>query len=149
MIRDDANLSFAIWSKPFIWSGIKTFSGFNVFNNNIIIKVGSQLIFDKNATVKISGKVTYHKNWRYSIGGSILLDSCLFRKNNKNATVGKKSRVTINHSAIDTPNNFEQKSLYKNKIIISNKNMDLYDFKHPLFSNKETLINKNIFGNYQ
>jgi hypothetical protein len=91
----------------------------------------------------------YHKNWRYSSGGTIHLQNCLFESNNENVTVGKKSKVMINASQIDTANKFDQKSLYKKKIIISHDELDLYDLSHPLFKNKSSLINKNVMGYYE
>ncbi len=62
----------------------------------------------------------YHKNWRYSKGGTIYLDKCVFEENIQNATVGKKSKVVINDSKIDTLDNFNTKSIKKKKITISN-----------------------------
>jgi len=44
-------------NKTVVWSGIKVFSGFNVFDEDIIIEKGTKLIFDHNATVKVLGKV--------------------------------------------------------------------------------------------
>ena len=88
----------------------------------------------------------YHKNWRYSDGGTIILDKCKFEENIINATVGKKSKVVINDSSIDTPEKFNSKSLLKKKIIISNDGLVKYDLKGPLFQNKIHLINKEIRG---
>jgi hypothetical protein len=104
----------------------------------------------------------YHKNWRYSYGGTISLENCLFENNNKTATVGKKSKVFINHSYLDRPDNFEQKSLIKKKIIINNNrverdlNRSLFDsflFDSPFFSpsllkEKAMLINNKVMGYY-
>lgn len=84
----------------------------------------------------------YHKNWRYSEGGTIYLDKCIFEKNTYNATVGKKSKVVINNSLIDTANNFEAKSMKKNKIIIS----DLEQIK-PNLSKISTYKYINLINN--
>ncbi len=59
----------------------------------------------------------YHKNWRYSSGGEINLDKCKFEDNLVNITIGKKSLITVNNSAMNE--NFDKK-LLKNKLIISN-----------------------------
>lgn len=91
----------------------------------------------------------YHKNWRYSEGGTIFLDKCKLTKNIVNATVGKKSKVIINDSFIDTPNKFDIKSLKKRKIIINNDGFIKYDFKETIFKNKAYLINKAIRGYYE
>lgn len=85
----------------------------------------------------------YHKNWRYSKGGSIYLDKCIFENNTYNATVGKKSKVIINNSQIDTINNFDKKSLKKHKIIISNTDREIVKFNNEFF---KTHINKLIHG---
>ena len=91
----------------------------------------------------------YHKNWRYSEGGTIILDQCIFEKNIVNATVGKKSKVIINSSNIDTPDKFDTKSLKKKKIIISDDGPIKYDLKEPLFKDKTHLISKNRRGYHE
>ncbi len=91
----------------------------------------------------------YHKNWRYSEGGTIVLDNCVFKDNIINATVGKKSKVVINSSDIDTPNKFDIKSLKKKKIIISDNGFIKYDLKEPLFKDKTHLIDKKKRGYYE
>jgi len=88
----------------------------------------------------------YHKNWRYSEGGTIILEHCVFDKNILNATVGKKSKVIINSSYIDTPNKFDTKSLRKKKIIISDDDFINYELKEPLFEKKMHLISKERRG---
>ncbi len=91
----------------------------------------------------------YHKNWRYSEGGTIILDSCVFKNNISNATVGKKSKVVINNSDIDTPNKFDTKSLKKKKIIINDNGFIKYDLKEPLFKDKIHLIDKKRRGYHE
>ncbi len=91
----------------------------------------------------------YHKNLRYSEGGTIMLEHCIFDKNILNATVGKKSKVIINNSDIDTPNKFDKKSLEKQKIIISSDNFIECDFKEPLFKDKNSLISKERRGYHE
>jgi hypothetical protein len=91
----------------------------------------------------------YHKNWRYSEGGTITLEHCIFKENILNATVGKKSKVVINSSDIDTPDKFDEKSLRKKKIIISNDDFIMYDLKEPLFKDRKNLINKQRRGYHE
>lgn len=88
----------------------------------------------------------YHKNWRYQEGGSIILNNCVFKNNIVNATVGKKSKVTISDSNIDTPDNFNLNSLRKRKIIITDDTFIPYNLKEPIFKNKSNLINKEKRG---
>jgi len=82
----------------------------------------------------------YHKNWRYEQGGTIFIDKSIFKGNQSNATVGKKSKVVINNSQIDTPENLNAKHLRKKKIIISNEDKIDYNFEETLFKNQENLI---------
>ena len=82
----------------------------------------------------------YHKNLRYAQGGTILIDKSIFKGNQSNATVGKKSKVVINDSQIDTADNFDKKNIRKKKIIISQDAYIPYDFNTPFFQNKESLI---------
>lgn len=91
----------------------------------------------------------YHKNWRYSEGGTITLDQCIFEKNIVNATVGKKSKVVINSSKIDTPDKFDTKSLKKKKIIISDDGPINYHLEEPLFKGKSHLISKKQRGYHE
>ncbi|RLA84538.1 MAG: hypothetical protein DRG78_01170 [Epsilonproteobacteria bacterium] len=88
----------------------------------------------------------YYKNWRYGEGGTIILDNCKLENNILNATVGKKSKVIINNSDIDTLNKFDNKSIRKKKIIISNGALIKYDLKEDIFKNKQNLINKQRRG---
>jgi len=91
----------------------------------------------------------YHKNWRYSEGGTIILDQCIFEKNIINATVGKKSKVVINSSNIDTPNKFDTKSLRKKKIIISDDGPIKHNLKESLFKDKTHLKSKKQRGYHE
>lgn len=91
----------------------------------------------------------YHKNWRYSEGGTITLDKCVFENNIVNATVGKKSKVIINSSNIDTPNKFDANSIRKKKIIISDDGFIKYNLKEPLFKDKIHLISKDRRGYHE
>jgi hypothetical protein len=75
----------------------------------------------------------YHKNWRYSEGGTITLDNTVFENNIINATVGKKSKVIINNSTIDTPDNFDVKSIEKGKIVLSHGGTIIPDFDLDFF----------------
>ncbi len=91
----------------------------------------------------------YHKNWRYSEGGTITLEHCVFENNIANATVGKKSKVVINSSSIDTPDKFDTKNLRKKKIIISDNTFIMYDLKEPLFKDRTSLISKERRGYHE
>jgi hypothetical protein len=85
----------------------------------------------------------YHKNWRYSEGGSIYLDKCVFENNQFNATVGKKSKVVINDSNIDSIDNFDLKSRQKEKIKITTETAIVPLFSEPLPVNTyKTLITR-------
>ena len=81
----------------------------------------------------------YHKNWRYSEGGTITLDNTIFKDNLINATVGKKSKVIINNSTIDTPDNFDTKSVKKGKIVLSDEKIITPDFNLEFFKDAITI----------
>lgn len=86
----------------------------------------------------------YHKNWQYGEGGTISLENSIFKNNIVNATVGKKSKVIINNSVIDTPDNFDARSIEKGKIVLSNGNSIESDFDLDFFKNANTLPNNFI-----
>jgi hypothetical protein len=81
----------------------------------------------------------YHKNWQYSEGGTIILDNTIFKDNIVNATVGKKSKVIINNSTIDTPDNFDARSIKKGKIVLSHENRIAPDIDLDFFKNAKIL----------
>ena len=91
----------------------------------------------------------YHKNWRYGEGGTIFLDKCRLEKNISNATADKKSKIVINDSIIDTPGNFDTKSIREKKIVISNDSFINYDLKESLFKDKTHLIDTESIGYYE
>lgn len=79
----------------------------------------------------------YHKNWQYAEGGKISLENSIFENNVFNATVGKKSRVIINNSVIDKPDNFDARSIEKGKIVISDGNPIETNFSSKFFRNEK------------
>ncbi len=91
----------------------------------------------------------YHKNWRYAQGGRIYVDQSVFKNNGHNATVGKKSHVTLNACEIDTQENFVKKDLRKKKIILSNEPSFPYQFSDSFFANKENLIHHQQQGYHE
>lgn len=91
----------------------------------------------------------YHKNWRYSEGGSIFIENSIFQKNIENATIGKKSKIVINNSDIDTADKFDIKSMRKKKIIMSNDEFIMHHFDEALFENKDSLMQKQSKGYHE
>ena len=131
--------------------GISIGEGSNLlaFNNLIVSsEIGMQskdtsLAYIYNSSFLNNKKAidAYHKNWRYEQGGTIYLDKSIFKGNKINATVGEKSKVIINNSQIDTPENFNAKHLRKKKIIVSHKKIISHDLNHTFFQNYEILVN--------
>lgn len=90
----------------------------------------------------------YHKNWRYSDGGTIHIDNCIMQENIHNATVDKKSKIVINNCQIDSGNNFDNKSLRKGKIVLSDEQTIKVDFEQPFFDQYHDLIHPEKQGAY-
>jgi len=132
--------------------GISIGEGSNLLAINNVIKnneIGMQskdtskaYIYDTSFIGNKKAVDAYHKNWRYSEGGEITLDNSLFENNIVNATVGKKSKVIINNSTIDTPDNFDAKSIKKGKIVLSHEKMITPDFNLDFFGNASALMHE-------
>jgi len=101
-------------------------------------------IFDTSFIGNKKAVDAYHKNLQYAEGGTISLENSIFENNIVNATVGKKSKVIINNGVIDTPDNFDTRSIKKGKIILSNGNSIEADFNLDFFKNANTIPNNGI-----
>ena len=99
-------------------------------------------IYDTSFIANKKAVDAYHKNWRYSEGGIIILDNNIFEKNIVNATVGKKSKVIINNSIIDTLDNFDAKSIKKGKIVLSYKDVIVPNFDMDFFTSSNVFQHK-------
>ncbi|MFC3195017.1 CotH kinase family protein [Marinicella sediminis] len=75
----------------------------------------------------------YHKNWRYAQGGQINLHQCRLEANQSNATVDKKSSISLNQCQIDDPSNIDLKDQQKQRILITDQHAPAVDFTHPFF----------------
>ncbi|MCU7835175.1 MAG: CotH kinase family protein [gamma proteobacterium symbiont of Taylorina sp.] len=124
--------------------GISIGEGSNLLAANNVIR-GNEVGMQSKDTSKayiynatFSGNKTavdaYHKNWRYSEGGSIFVENSVFKNNIDNATVGKKSKIVINNSAMDTVDMIDADSLLKKKIIISHGERIMPQFDNAFFT---------------